>query len=59
MLSTDLKKGMIEDVMQKVLEATTIIMDNDENVVDASEARAKYTRVPLADFVLKAGAKAE
>lgn len=42
-----------------MLDATTVILDNDNKVVDASEARAKHTRVPLVDFVLKAGAKAE
>lgn len=28
-LSTDLKQEMIDDVMQRVLDATTLVMDND------------------------------
>lgn len=28
-LSTDLKQEMIDDVMQRVLDATTVVMDND------------------------------
>ena len=50
---------MVDDLMQRMLDATTVIVDNDENVVASDEARSKHTRVPLVEFVLRAGSRAE
>lgn len=58
-LTTDVRQSIIDEVSQKILDSTTVIVDNEENVLTPDEARVKHARVPLVEFVLRSGARAE